>query len=124
MGKTMIDQLSWNWIAVMVGVPPLLAAPIAAVGWRREEMILGNLAGSIVIFSAVLGLILRESAALDRLTRQCLDAGFTCWPQPGAFIRYAIYAGTGLVEVMALFLVSLRVERRMRQRGYAPEWRR
>ena len=83
-----------------------------------------NLAGTVVIFGSALGFILRESVALDRLTRQCLDAGLTCWPQPSAFSRYAIYAAIGLLEVIGLFLVSLKVERRMRRRHYAPEWQR
>ena len=48
----------------------------------------------------------------------------TCWPQPSAFSRYAIYAAIGLLEVIGLFLVSLKVERRMRRRHYAPEWQR
>jgi hypothetical protein len=120
----MVDRLSWFWIAVMFAVPPLVATPLAAVGWRKNEVILGNLAGTIVIFSAALALILRESIVLDRLTRECLEAGLTCWPQPSAFTRYGIYAAIGLFEVMALFLASLTVERRMRQRGYAPEWQR
>ena len=60
---------------------------------------------------------------LDRLTRMCLDSGFVCWPEPSAFMRYAIYAFIALVEVFALFTLSLRVEQRIRNRDYAPEWR-
>jgi hypothetical protein len=120
----MVDRLSWPWIALMCTVPPLLAAAVATLLWRRNEPILGNLAGTVVIFGSALGFIARESVALDRLTRQCLAAGATCWPQPGAFSRYAIYAALGLLEVIGLFLVSLTVERRMRRRHYAPEWQR
>ena len=120
----MVDRLSWPWIALMCTLPLPVAAAVAAVGWRRKEPILGNLAGTVVIFAAALALILRESVELDRLMRPCLDAGLTCWPQPSAFARYAIYAGIGLLEVMGLFLVSLTVERRLRRRRYAPEWQR
>jgi hypothetical protein len=120
----MVDRLSWSWIAFMCIVPPLVATPLAAIGWRKQEMILGNIAGTIVIFAAAFALIARESLALQRLTQECLDAGLTCWPQPSAFTRYAIYAVIALIEVMSIFLVSLRIERRMRQRHYAPEWRR
>jgi hypothetical protein len=97
---------------------------VAAFLWRRNEPILGNLAGTIVIFGSALGFIMRESVVLNRLTQQCLDAGSTCWPEPSAFSRYAIYAAIGLLEVIGLFLVSLAVERRMRRRHYAPEWQR
>jgi hypothetical protein len=120
----MVDRLSWFWIALMCTVPLPVAVAVAAIGWRKNEMILGNLAGATVIFSTALALIFRESGVLERLTQECLDAGLTCWPQPSAFTRYAIYASIGLLEVMALFLGSLRVERRIRQRNYAPEWQR
>jgi hypothetical protein len=120
----MVDGLSWFWIAVMCTVPLPVAVAVAAVGWRKNEMILGNLAGATVIFATALTLIFRESGVLDRLTQECLTAGLTCWPQPSAFIRYAIYASIALLEVMVLFLGSLKVEKRIRQRQYAPEWQR
>ena len=87
-----VHGLNWSWIALMCTAPLPFAAAVAILLWRRNEPILGNLAGTVVIFGSALGFILRESVALDRLTRQCLNAGLTCWPQPSAFSRYAIYA--------------------------------
>ena len=107
----------------MLIVPPLIGLLVAYPFWRHSEMILGNLAGAALIFAAALGLMFREYVELDRLTQACLDAGSTCWPSPSAFMRYAIYASIGLVEVFALFGVSLRIERKRRDRLYAPEWR-
>jgi len=109
----------------MAVVPLPLGMLIALPVWRRREMILGNVAGSVVIFGAAFALIFRESAMLDQLRQQCFDAGgIVCWPTPNAFTRYAIYAGIGLAEVVTLFFVSLSVESRIRERDYAPEWRR
>lgn len=120
-----MNELSWRWIAFMAIVPLPAAALLAWPIWRRGETILGNVAGSVVIFGTAFALIFRESAALDVLRQACFDAGgIVCWPTPGAFTRYAIYASLGLVEVVVLFAVSLRVERRIRERAYAPEWRR
>jgi hypothetical protein len=116
-------ELSWFWIAVMVIVPPMVGVLVAFAIWRSGQMILGNVAGTIVIFGAAIALILRESVDLERVTLACLDAGVACWPEPSAFIRYAIYAVIGLVEVFALFTFSLKVEERIRNRAYAPEWR-
>jgi hypothetical protein len=46
-----------------------------------------------------------------------------CWPEPSAFTRYGIYAFIALFEVCGLFLLSLVVEKKLRDRDYAPEWR-
>lgn len=118
-----MNDLNWGWIAFMATAPGVLGVLLAYVCWRRSEIILGNLAGSAIILASAFALIFRESAEVDRVTRACLDAGYTCWPVPSAFIRYAVYAGLGFTEVVALFLVSLSVERRIRNQHYAPEWR-
>jgi hypothetical protein len=118
-----LNELSWRWIALMVTAAPAAGALVAYPIWRAGQIILGNLAGTAVIFGAALAMILRESVEITQVTQGCLDAGYTCWPDPSAFTRYAIYAFIGLLAVFGLFLWSLRVERRMRNRNYAPEWR-
>src|SRR4051794_28178817 len=107
----------------MLSVPGAVGLLVATPLWRQGQMILGNIAGTMVIFGAAIASILREYVDIDRATKACLDAGVTCWPEPSAFVRYAIYAAIALVEVFALFTYSLRVETRIRNRAYAPEWR-
>ena len=120
-----MHELSWNWLAVMAALPLPVALLVAIPIWRRREPILGNLAGSTVVLGTALAMILRESVALDRLREACFDDGYAmCWPTPSAFMRYAMYASIGLIEVIVLFLASLSVEKRIRERDYAPEWRR
>ena len=82
-----LNELSWFWIALMLSVPPLMGVLVAFPIWRTREIILGNLAGTAVIFVAAFALISREYVELDRLTRMCLDSGFVCWPEPSAFMR-------------------------------------
>ena len=118
-----MSGLSWFWIVLALVVPPLAGGLAALPLWLKGESILGNIAGTIVVFGAAVALILRERVQLDRITQACLDQGFTCWPEPSAFARYAIYAFIGLFEVFAIFVWSLRVETRIRNRNYAPEWR-
>ena len=118
-----VSGLSWFAIALMAVVPPIVGLLIAYPIWRKRQPVLGNLAGSVVIFGSALVLILRESVELDRLTRQCMDAGYYCFPAPTSFSRYAIYAFIALFEVFALFTASLSVEQRIRRSGYDPEWR-
>ena len=115
--------LSWNLIAVMVLVPLPLGLLVALPMWRASQMILGNLAGSAVVFTAAFLVIFKEHADLDRVTQGCIDAGVTCWPDPSAFMRFALFASIGMVEVFAIFLISTAVDHRMRRRRYAPEWR-
>ena len=122
MTLSIVNGLSWSWIALMATAPFPLGLLVAFPIWRTKQTILGNLAGTAVIFGAALALILRESVEIERVTQGCLDAGYTCWPEPSAFMRHAIYAFIGLIEVVALFTLSLKVEKRIRNRQYAPEW--
>ena len=50
----------------MATVPPVVGLLTALPIWRTKQMILGNLAGSVIIFSAAIALILRESVGLER----------------------------------------------------------
>jgi hypothetical protein len=118
-----VNTLNWSWITIGAAVPILAGLLVAYPIWRMNQPILGNIAGSVVIFGVAIALIMREHVELDRQVQACLGQGFTCWPDPSAFTRYAIYAAIALAQVMALFSVSLRVEHRLRRRGYDPEWR-
>jgi hypothetical protein len=118
-----MNELSWFWIALAVAVPPVAGGLIAVPIWLKGQPILGNLAGTVVIFGAAIALIGREHVELERIALACLERGVTCWPNPSAFARYAIYAFIALFEVFALFTISLRVEEKIRRSGYDPEWR-
>lgn len=117
------NGLNWYWIGIMATVPFVVGLLFAYLFWRKSEPIFGNIVGTGVIFTSAFAMIWREHIELDRLVQQCIDAGYTCWPEPSAFTRFAIYAFIGLIEVFAVFTLSLRVEERIRRRDYAPEWR-
>lgn len=115
--------LNWYWIALELTAPAVLAGLVAYPLWLKGQPIFGNIAGAAVIFAFTFALIVREYVELDRLGQRCVDQGFVCFPVPAAFTRYAMYAFIGLFEMMVLFTLSLRVETRVRRRGYDPEWR-
>jgi hypothetical protein len=115
--------LDWYWITIMATVPLVTGHLVAYPFWRKNQAIFGNIIGAAVMFTAAFAMILREHAITDRLVQRCLDEGRTCWPEPAAFTRYAIYASIALAEVIVLFSLSLRVEEKLRGRDYAPEWR-
>jgi hypothetical protein len=118
-----VHELNWFYIGVESTAPPLIALVLALPFWLKEQPIFGNLVGTAVIFGAAFVLIMREHVQLDRAIMSCFDQGMVCFPDPPAFTRYAIYGFIALAEVIALFLLSLNVERRLRRRGYDPEWR-
>jgi hypothetical protein len=120
---TAVNELSWFWIVIASIVPPIPAVLVSIPFWRRRQATFGNIVGTAVIFAFGVGLILREYVELDRLTQACLDAGTTCFPNPSAFTRFAIYAFIAMLQVFALFSVSLVVEERVRSSDYAKEWR-
>ena len=122
-GTPSINELNWVWIAVAAIVPMLAGLLLAWPIWLTGQPILGNIAGSIVIFGAAIGFIMREHTELDRIVQTCIEQGTTCWPTPSAFTRFAIYAFIGLAQVIALFTISISVETKHRRRAYAPEWR-
>jgi hypothetical protein len=117
-----VTGLSWPWIIFAAAVPPLVGLLAAIPFWRKGQPTFGSIVGTAVVFASAIGLILREYAVLDRLTQECFDAGTVCFPVPSAFTRFAIYAFIGLLEVFALFSLSLIVEERVRRRNYAREW--
>jgi hypothetical protein len=118
-----VNELNWHWITLASTLPVLGALLAAYPMWRLGHEILGSIVGTAVIFASAIGFIMRESVELDRITQACLDAGTTCWPEPSAFARFAIYGFIGLAQVIVLFMVSMIVEQRVRRRSYSREWR-
>jgi hypothetical protein len=118
-----VTHLNWRYIALASTVPPLIGLLLAFPFWWKGRMTFGNIVGTVIVFGSSIGLILREYAEIDRITQECLDTGTVCFPVPSAFTRFAIYAFIGLIEVIALFSLSIVVEDRARRQHYAPEWR-
>jgi hypothetical protein len=119
-----VHGLNWYWIVLELTAAPVAALVMAVLFWRNGAYIFGNIAGTVILFGTGCALIFREYAEIDRMVNACLAEGTICFPDPSAFTRFFIYAAIALVEVFLLFTLSLAVERRMRERDYAPEWRR
>ena len=115
--------LSWFWISIAATLPAIGGVLVALPFWRTRQMTFGSIVGAALIFGSGVGFILRDYVEVDRVVQQCLDMGTTCFPEPSAFTRFAIYAFIALGQVFVLFTVSIKVEERMRRRDYSPEWR-
>jgi len=118
-----MNGLSWYWIGIEATAVPLIGFLAALPLWLKQQPIFGNIAGTVVIFGSAFSLILREHLQIEALVGKCLDQGVPCFPHPDAFTRFCVYAFIALFEVIVLFSVSLTVERRIRNRGYDPQWR-
>ena len=123
LNASIVNGLNWTWIGIGLTLPLVIGLLVAWPIWLTGQPILGNVAGTIVIFGAAIALIMREHTALDLVVQACIEQGTTCWPSPSAFTRFAVYAFIGLAQVIALFTISISVETRHRRKGYAPEWR-
>lgn len=120
---SVVDGLNWFWIGVALVAPMAAGLMLAWPIWLTGQPILGNIAGTLIIFGSAVGMIMREHTELDLVVQACIEQGTTCWPNPSAFTRFAVYAFIGLAQVIALFLTSVSVETRERRKRYSPEWR-
>jgi hypothetical protein len=119
-----MDHVNWFWIGFSLILPPLVGGLVALPFWLKDQAIFGNIFGTVIIFGAAFALIMREHIELDSLIKACLDSGKdVCEPTPAPFMRFAIYASIALVQVIAVFSLSLKVDEKVRRRGYSPEWR-
>jgi hypothetical protein len=118
-----MNGLNWYWIGLEATAAPLVGLLVALPLWLKQQPIFGNIAGTVVIFGTAFSLILREHLQIEAMVGKCLDEGIPCFPHPDAFTRFAVYAFIALFEVILLFLLSLRVEHKLRRRGYDPQWR-
>ena len=111
------------WLGVASTVPIALGLLVAWPLWAMRQETIGNIAGSTLIFMLTIGMIFREWFALEEIRLARCPPDTFCLPDPGNFTKFAIYAFIGLAQVFALFMISLNVEKRIRNRGVAPEWR-
>jgi hypothetical protein len=115
--------MSWFWIVVALTVPTGLAILVTLLYSVKGDPMIGAILGSGVVFASCVGLIGREYVELARLSQNCLAAGIGCPVYPEPHMRFGIYASIALLEVFAVFLLSLWLEERNRRRTFAPEWR-
>ena len=114
----MRDSLSLTWVFVAAILPMAVALIIALPLWhRRIKDEGGTIAGAAVVFACSLGLIGREFSHVLKMSGTCVARQIACHFEPEPFTRYAIYAGIGMLQVFALFMIGLSVEERLRRRA-------
>ena len=110
--------MSW-WLLVTAATVPLAAGLVTAWPlWRRRVGdSMGAVAGSAVVLIFTVGFVAREFGDVLEITRRCVETETPCRFRPEPFVRYAIYAGVGMIQTFAIFAVGLMVEERLRRSG-------
>ena len=112
----MRDSLSLTWVFVAALVPITFALLLARPLWhRRVRDEGGTIAGAAVVFACSVALIGREFSHVLKVSAACVAREVACHFEPEPFTRYAIYAGIGMLQVFALFMIGLSVEERLRR---------
>jgi hypothetical protein len=120
---TMRLYLSWWWLTAAVLAPTVFGLIAARPLWRRGDSNIGAVVGAGIAFLVIITLVGREYAELIQFRIKCQRLATPCFVVPEDFYRYAIYCGIGFLDVMALFVIGGRVEKRRERKTYAPEWR-
>lgn len=112
------------WILFAAAIVPLAFGLLAAwpLWLARAVDEIGSIVGAGVILAFTVGFIAREFGDVMEITRRCVEAEVPCHFRPEPFTRYAVYAGLGLIQIFAVFLVGLGVEERL-QNGPRARWR-
>ena len=108
-------------IGVAIVAPTIVALLVARLFWGKDSTV-GNIVGSGVIAVAMVGFISREYVDLGQQRLVCATRDWPCAFWPTDFVRYAIYASIGFLEVIVVYSVGLWFEERGRRRERAPEW--
>ena len=119
--------MGMNWLRLLaaIGLPPLIAVPLAVFFWARRHSGLGTGVGvGVLIAGAVLfaGVEFVESV---RFAMWCDQTGAPCPPSnPSDFVRLAAYGFVALLQGWAFLILETVVEPRLSERHVAREWRR
>jgi len=112
----MRDRMSLLWILAATLAPIGVALLVAWPMWRRRVTDEGGaVAGAAIVFAFSVAFIAREFGHVLNVSGECQARQVACPFQPEAFTRYALYAGIGMLQVFAVFIVGLSVEERLRR---------
>jgi hypothetical protein len=117
-------RMNWLRLLAAIGLPPLVALPVAVLCWKRRQMDIGTIVGAGMLFVGALVFGGIEYVDGIRFRMWCEQTGTPCpSSSPSDFARISAYGIVAMVEVMVLFVVAALVERRQARRPYDPRWR-
>ena len=116
--------MNWGRLAFAAVVPIFIALPVAALFWRRKRIDIGNAMGGAVFFVSAIVFAGGEYVEGIAYRMQCEAMELGCpKSEPSDFVKLMGYGFLAFIQVCALYLGSMRAERRIRENDYSPEWR-
>jgi hypothetical protein len=113
--------MNWSRLAIAAVLPMLAVLPVALALWRKQQPIVGNAIGALVLFMGFL--FFGGSEYVDGLAyrKWCQEMNQPCpISDPSDFVKIMAFGIVTMVQIMGLFLVSDVVANRNR-RGRAPQ---
>ena len=121
----MSDTISLFWVGIAAVVPLVAAIGVAWPFWRKVTRDpVGTVAGCFVVCGCAVALIGRELVHLQRFSTKCVSLEIACTYHPEPFTRFFLYAAIASAQVFGLFIIGWQIENRLRQKEFAPHWRR
>jgi hypothetical protein len=106
-------------------LPILVAVPLAWFCWAKGRLLAATVLGSAVFFLGFIVFAGMEYYEAVSYRIWCQATNTPCRPSnPSDFTRIVVYGGIAMLQTMTLYLLSDAIEKRIRERGVDPSWRR
>src|SRR5688500_5896181 len=110
----MIATMNWVMLAAAAVLPVFVVPPVALFLWRKQQPIVGNAVGALLLFIGFL--VFGGSEYVDAMAyrKWCQEMNQPCpISDPSDFVKIMAFGIVAMAQIMALFLVSdVVVERR------------
>ena len=117
--------MNWTRMAQALMLPMLVVVPIAGLCWAKGRLLSATILGSGIFFIGFIVFAGVEYSEAVSYRVWCEATNTPCPPsRPSDFTRIVAFGAVAMLQVMALFLFSERIEQRIRDRGVDPAWRR
>lgn len=102
-------------LAAAAGLPVVLVLPVTLFLWRRQQPIVGNAIGALLLFMGFLFFGGSEYVDAMAYRKWCQEMNQPCpISDPSDFVKIMAFGIVTMVQIMVLFLVSDVVEERIR----------
>jgi len=115
---TSLQPADWTIIAIAIVVPLPVAGLGAWLCWRKNQLDVGNVVGSGIIFFIAICCFGAELVRVLKTTTACEAAGIPCVMSPSPLVRFMVFGVIAFLQVAVLYIVSFRFQERAQRHAY------